>query len=140
MTLVDSADSILMLYAYAGAPDKGWSLFEKRVQGLSRTHFEVGLTQSVTDVNSRQALAPPSTVSQLLEGNNTEAEPSADNKKHAREQVIEENLVNVEPDTETSASEEDKDTFSGRRLRVKNNTMSNLSIALTLVSILVAFR
>ena len=35
MTLVDSADSILMLYAYAGTPDKGWSLFEKKAHHQS---------------------------------------------------------------------------------------------------------
>lgn len=30
MTLIDSVDSIIMLYSYSGFPDRSWRLFEKR--------------------------------------------------------------------------------------------------------------
>jgi high-affinity nickel-transport protein len=85
MTLIDSLDSILMLYSYTGFPERKFALFVKRV--------ESGLPNSPGE-------APP-----------------------------------VEP-----APNVDEDRPEKIDMRVKMNAMSGLSIVLTLMSILVAFR
>jgi len=85
MTLIDSLDSILMLYSYTGFPERRFALFVKR--------GELGLSS--------------------LPGETP--------------------LVEHEPDL-------DEDRPEKIETRVKMNAMSGLSIILTLMSILVAFR
>jgi len=81
MTLVDSVDSVLVLYSYSGFPEKGCALFTTK---------------------AAQEKAPEQ------------------DEKHARDAVADE------------AAEQET--------RVKLNVMSTLSIILTLLSILLAFR
>lgn len=85
MTLIDSLDSILMLYSYAGFPERKFALFVTR--GEPRSPSSPGETP----------------------------------------------LVDHEPDI-------DEDRPEKINMRVKMNAMSGLSIVLTLMSILVAFR
>ncbi len=86
MTLVDSIDSVLMLYSYAGFPERSFKMFESR-----------------RDLES-------------------EANPTGNAGEGKRE---------LDPEDEARM-----DT----NMRVKMNAISGLSIALTLMSILVAFR
>ena len=100
MTIVDSADSVLMLYSYAGFPEKGFALFEKPSRVGEDTASDEPLTMNIPrDPENIQAQAG-------------DAEPPSD-----------------------ESSDQTK-----RLMRVKRHTMSDLSIFLTLVSILVAFR
>ena len=85
MTLIDSLDSILMLYSYTGFPERKFALFVKRDK------FESPSSPGATP------------------------------------------LVEHEPDP-------DEDRPEKIDMRVKMNAMSGLSIILTLMSILVAFR
>ena len=98
MTLIDSLDSILMLYSYSGFPETSLTIFEKRV----------ALPNSVPDF-------PVSPASECA--------------------VTDDTLV-------VSAIPVDDHNLSNKasELKVKLNMMSGLSIVLTLLSILVAFR
>ncbi|KAN0139796.1 High-affinity nickel-transport domain containing protein [Lactarius tabidus] len=91
MTLLDSIDSILMLYSYTGFPERGFRIFEP------------------VDANPEQSCVPEQ------------------NKKRRVEVVV---------------RDVDEDIRDRRRndMTVKRNMMSGLSIVLTLMSIIVAFR
>jgi len=91
MTLVDSLDSVLVLYSYSGFPEKGWRILESR--------------------NDRQA-----------------------------ESRTEENQILTSPAV-VGRDDDNQQALDGQRIsRVKRNMMSNLSVILTLMSILLAFR
>lgn len=93
MTLIDSLDSILMLYSYSGFPESdSFAIFEKR-------------------------LALP------------DSSPAPEQELTAADAAPVE-VINEGHDLQTKA----------RELKVKLNMMSGLSIVLTLMSILVAFR
>ncbi|KAK7469310.1 hypothetical protein VKT23_003794 [Stygiomarasmius scandens] len=90
MTLVDSLDSILVLYSYSGFPEKGWRILESR--------------------NDRQT-----------------------------EGRTEENQILTSPAV-VGRDDDNQQALDGQRIsRVKRNMMSNLSVILTLMSILLAF-
>ena len=131
MTLVDSLDSILMLYSYAGFPERSWVLFERRPAAVvtpetpqatagvqSATNLD-GMPQTVA-VAQDSPSGPPDT--SMLKDPRSEDEYGTIAVGEA--QVVE---VKLNPDAE-------------KQLRVKKNMMSGLSIVLTLVSILLAFR
>ena len=125
MTIVDSADSILMLYAYAGAPDKSWSLFEKN-----------SMNQIADNLRAEPRHEMPS--DPVVESG---AGITPDKKKAARTEEDEQRILEPAPEAVVmEAAETEESSVRTRALRVKHNTMSSLSIALTLVSILVAFR
>lgn len=105
MTLLDSVDSIIMLYSYTAFPEHSWKLFEK----TRTTNREVA--HETTNPEARPA--PPT--------------EKGDLKEVDREKGPEGDLV-VETDPNTAVV-----------MRAKTNVMSNLSIALTILSILLAF-
>jgi high-affinity nickel-transport protein len=96
MTLIDSADSILMLYSYAGFPKRTLAIFEA--------------TRSAADPALQISNRDPAI---------SETQPTAEKSVHPGAAT----LMKVAQDQQ-----------------VKLNLMSGLSIVLTLMSILVAFR
>ncbi|KAH6911395.1 NicO-domain-containing protein [Coprinopsis sp. MPI-PUGE-AT-0042] len=104
MTLLDSVDSIIMLYSYTAFPEHSWRLFERKpqtpnIEGPPQAALEVGDTKTSEKVEA------------------------ADVEKVA----IEAGTVNQE------------NPNSAVVIRAKTNVMSSLSIALTILSILLAF-
>ena len=123
MTFVDSVDAILMLYSYSGFPDRSWAIFEEAIIP------EDGVISQVQgDVSQQrhhvQGVFPPALEEGIIqETSRTEQDPT---------DGPEERNVRKNSGLQTQ--------YLARDLRVKRNTMSGLSITLTLMSILVAFR
>jgi high-affinity nickel-transport protein len=92
MTLIDSVDSILMLYSYIAFAERNFAVFEKR--------------ETRNDLEEAQEATP---------------EASA-------------------PSIKTTHAETEDSSETRGALRIKQNAMSGLSIILTVMSILVAFR
>lgn len=112
MTMIDSLDSILMLYSYSGFPERSWRLFERKPVQAENSQTRVGVEQDAEQ--KRQPTHDRDDDGAAL-GKETHAVP-----KHEHEQEDEARIA--------------------RDRRVKMNVMSGLSIVLTLMSILVAFR
>lgn len=122
MTLVDSVDAILMLYSYSGFPDRSWAIFEKAIVPEDGDIFQVpGNTAQGNP--SVQEVSPPALEEGIQEISRTEQEPP-----------------DAPEETKVPKNSELRSLCLARDLRVKKNTMSGLSIVLTLMSILVAFR
>ncbi|KAK0244159.1 NicO-domain-containing protein [Armillaria nabsnona] len=114
MTIIDSLDSILMLYSYSGFPEHSFVLFEK--QRCSSPLGEVIPGSSVLQTSRAPSLK------------------SSDN--------VEVSAVEALPQIASPALEAGDELVlsqQARNMRVKMNMMSGLSIILTLMSILVAF-
>ncbi len=141
MTIVDSADSILMLYSYAGFPEKSFRLFERSSTQISKAKdlSQEGVPEDMlpnlpplTDIGTEQ------TKSQAIEEIDNTHMPGQDMD------VIQSQITDIlggsiqSPDCAKQDTAELED-FK-RKFTVKQNTMSNLSVVLTLVSILLAFR
>ncbi|THH03297.1 hypothetical protein EW145_g6371 [Phellinidium pouzarii] len=144
MTLVDSADSVLMLYAYAGGLDRTFALFERRttiekdtIDGDSPQCARQGLDEpAIPQTLSVECVHPPELLSNLL-SEETNSEPRC-----AQTEVQDSKLqLRLEPaiGPETSPKGEEQEDVTRRNMRVKQHTMSTLSLVLTLISILVAF-
>lgn len=199
MTLVDSIDSVLMLYAYAGAPDRASrALFERAPSSPAATQANVpdmdaegraeksktelcdrgseikkGNTNVDPDTmdtidleglgSKREKSAVPESVSvptqvhvqtttrpqartdihEHLAGRNEEKEKDNedDDDKVERIGVVEKKFTDIRVAGEERSIMMDLDGDDARpAMRTKEHTMSELSILLTLVSILVAFR
>ena len=135
MTLIDSVDSIIMLYSYAGFPDRSFSLFEKRVSCTATTSElypepVLGRVDSQTPSQTSKCQVEDEDAPVVTTVHDAVTPPSPcinfkDGKAVDEEQMEQAN---------NNADEE-----RARLLRVKRNAMSNLSILLTLMSILVAF-
>ena len=129
MTLVDSADSILMLYSYAGFPERKWAFFERKEDYVPEYDTDDGLLSTQPDLEIEGTLISPLDTPNKL--------PTKANSIHS---------VGVVPAgssiVQSPGLHRDKKTNEDlkRRLIIKRNTMSGLSIILTLISILVAFR
>ncbi|KAJ7288236.1 high-affinity nickel-transport protein-domain-containing protein [Mycena rebaudengoi] len=120
MSLVDSADSVLMLCSYAGFPERSWTItlpaLGKDEQNALPTEKNVISERPNTPVRANMA-------SESIHRSPPDPAPAV-------------------PDEETPISDEKSahlQTNLDRDLRVKLNVMSGLSIVLTLMSILVAF-
>ena len=109
MTLVDSIDSILMLYSYTGFPEQRFRLFEP-----------------VQDNDAQE------------QEYNAYREAATSGAAGSSEEEKKEPVAVAEVDTDTTIR--DIRRKAQRELIVKRNMMSGLSIALTLMSIAVAFR
>ncbi|OCB86287.1 NicO-domain-containing protein [Sanghuangporus baumii] len=129
MTLVDSADSVLMLYAYAGVPDRAFALVEKRIPTGKN------VSEIVEDITPDDATPAP--VSPL--GHISSSQPEALVKTSKPNSIIED--IEATPDLLHNDERDrgNESVLTQRARRVKQHTMSDLSIALTLISILVAF-
>ncbi|KAI0670977.1 high-affinity nickel-transport protein-domain-containing protein [Trametes maxima] len=122
MTLVDSLDSIVMLYSYAGFPERGFALFEPR---------------------SRAALPPPATADVTIDQVAPASIEELPRERPITESNAEEKQQDLYKDEKTaevvSVADAEEPVRRQRALHVKANAMSNLSILLTTMSILVAF-
>lgn len=109
-------DSILMLYSYSGYPEKTWRVLEYS----SRPKLELDTEKQLSDEKTEALpeLNSAGTESSQIRNNATEATESLPNP----------------------SQESDLDNKVARDTQVKMNVMSGLSIILTLMSILVAFR
>lgn len=118
-----SSDSVLMLYSYAGIPTKGFALFAPKSQ---ITRESEALPTTTPDPAEERTLTPPrnSFHSEIQQLPPTRAESPK-------------SLQDVKSTDEVEIYVEDAPDATDR---IKENTMSELSIALTLISILVAFR
>lgn len=125
MTLVDSADSILMLYSYAGFLENNWTLFER-------------ITES--DTISNTATNPPISSHPDLEAPSSYGSTDMSISKVNHTNNVETNSTNQTAENILPLIGDAKAESAKRRLIIKQNTMSMLSITLTLISILVAFR
>lgn len=148
---MDSADSILMLYSYAGFPERSFTVFERVTAGDEseksslvegeagageQEHSPTGSVRSIAeDPDSKKGLSQDDEIgsSQVLEDidelpSRDAGEPSGHGARMRT------------PSPQLLAQESTMTQEVKRNLIIKENTMSGLSIALTLISILVAFR
>ncbi|KAJ8691743.1 hypothetical protein PTI98_011280 [Pleurotus ostreatus] len=134
MTLIDSADSILMLYSYSGFPERSWHLFEKTsLLPTSRLGPEEAVDRPSDDAAHIEASAVP----QLPRTNNElSGEYDTMNKNSVKAAVTSTDGSQAPAVSPSSQKVLSEDT---RVMIVKRNMMSGLSIVLTLMSILVAF-
>ncbi|EUC63398.1 high-affinity nickel-transporter [Rhizoctonia solani AG-3 Rhs1AP] len=131
MTLVDSADSVLMLYSYADFPEKGFALFEHSDTMVSE-HSSIS-SQPVLEVQPG-----PSTGVEII------PESLSPKQSITSHHTLPDLEHNNPADSELQAGlgeDEYKITLTEQRTleQAAKNTMSGLSIILTLLSILVAF-
>ncbi|EMD39548.1 hypothetical protein CERSUDRAFT_63171 [Gelatoporia subvermispora B] len=129
MTLIDSVDSIIMLYSYAGFPERSFAIFERDVSPEAKS-LKAPISIPKGTIDSTEKSLPCSDTKQSL------ASPtlSADIQEIPR--VAEPKLEDTH--VEMIASDPVQEQHQ-RDMRVKRNAMSDLSILLTLMSILVAF-
>ena len=130
MTFIDSLDSILMLYSYSGFPEHSWKLLESR--------NEQPQSNKSTPIASIRSSSPLQGGSQPA-AYDADADFGIDPVKPSKSSA---KLGNEQPDAVDTVSIVDSVAYEGkmRAMRVKANMMSGLSIILTLMSILVAFR
>ncbi len=157
MTLVDSIDSIIMLYSYAGFPQQGWNVWERgtsssQVIGGSEPR-DLDYPQAQVDAENSPSSCVPATMDSLERPD--DLSPSDDSIQEQPRQMTRttkpaspitprevESVHNLQqsitsdclpgPTHDPAQDEELK-----LKLMLKHNTMSSLSITLTLVSILV---
>ena len=143
MTLLDSIDSILMLYSYTGFPEQRFRVFEPVQENDAPERDDSAYREAAaTRVSAAEqprspsgdgneggpvAGAPPALGGQPEQSGSSEA----DREKHVVVAV-------AVADADERIREIRKK--AQRELIVKRNMMSGLSIVLTLMSILVAFR
>ena len=125
MSLIDSSDSILMLYSYSGFPERSFFVFAKSGDS-DMTKEHAGHEMSNVPVSTLEKISDK-------EGGNKENDPQH-RKDDDQNKLPQEPAQSMEPQGHAS------DNAMARDARVKMNVMSGLSIILTLMSILVAFR
>ena len=129
MTLIDSLDSVIMLYSYAGFPERSFALFDRKYASELP--------------HSNPNLGPPSDVEALVVSQSAvDGPPVAASSQHQAE-VIPSKPHDPKKADVVEEAEVQHDVANPRERRVlsvKDNAMSNLSIVLTVMSILVAFR
>jgi len=135
MTLLDSVDSILMLYSYTGFPERGFRFFEPAEASVaseerSSVHQEVSANAQTSgsgdgDSDQRGLLVGLDPASTPQSGQSCVPVPEQNKKRQVEVvvQEVDENIRNIRRNNMT----------------VKRNMMSGLSIVLTLMSIIVAF-
>jgi nickel/cobalt transporter (NiCoT) family protein len=143
MTLLDSVDSILMLYSYTGFPEHRFRLFDP-AEGEENEASEQqdGARREAAVMNI--ATTP---VSQSPRGDRNQHSPVSPLLTGVVPALGQQSEQSGPPEGENKAQADDADARikevqekMQRELRVKRNMMSGLSIVLTLMSIVVAFR
>ena len=141
MTLIDSSDSILMLYSYSGFPERSFFIFSKSPP--ERDSHEETIEEHTTTGNDSDTHTDPVPTSEIISddksGNaqNDLQDRKDDEKKGLQQEPMDPTLAqSTTPRPQGHASDSELE----RDIRVKMNMMSGLSIILTLMSILVAFR
>lgn len=135
MTLIDSVDSIVMLYSYAGFPEHKFALLE---DATADTLPAPGTPTTPAAFDSAPASpiakTPPMSTTVLV------APPSPRTKTPSPAASLQALPLRDAAMQKALADDADaRDEVRARQLRVKRNAMSGLSIVLTLMSILVAF-
>jgi high-affinity nickel-transport protein len=127
MTLVDSVDSILMLYSYTGFANHSWRIFEPR-SSSSRTGDARSVNKhgAVCSIDERTVEACSATADEVVPVNQSRDANETENKT----------VDNAGHDSDRDTARREHDDHM---LLVKRNTMSELSITLTTMSILLAF-
>ncbi len=134
MTLIDSVDSIIMLYSYTGFPDRSFALFDRKAPIQSRISVEnVPNSPDLPFLPSVQLSKTASPVTGIQE---LRRDTSQGNLSPKASKV---SILDGEHGATVTAADAMDDQVT-RQLRVKRNAMSGLSVILTLMSILVAFR
>ena len=139
MTLLDSIDSILMLYSYTGFAEHRFHLFEPIPDNDADHESRVYREAAATSVS-------PGRLSRSEGSHENETEPyplsavlNEESEQNGPSQGNIEQPVDVQLEV-TNAKIRDIRKEAQRELMVKRNMMSGLSILLTLMSIVVAFR
>ena len=130
MTLIDSSDSILMLYSYSGFPERSFFIFAKS-EGDSET-----IKEHTGNDTTTLPVPKSENVSDDKCGNAVNLRDRTDDEKNRSPEEPLDPAQSMAPSPQNHAS----DSAMTRDIRVKMNLMSGLSIILTLMSILVAFR
>ena len=139
MTLIDSSDSILMLYSYSGFPERSFFIFSKSPP--ERDSQEETIEGHTTTGNDSDTHTGPVPISEIVtddkSGNaQNDLQDRKDDEKNGLHQEPMDPAQSMTPRPQGHASDSELE----RDIRVKMNMMSGLSIILTLMSILVAFR
>jgi high-affinity nickel-transport protein len=114
MTLIDSLDSILMLYSYTNFPDRSLSLFERKIGSPSLSEDRL-----TTQADSLQ--------------------PNATSAKQPFAVTSDQGEAQIPAGVQASGPTSSNEPLESDMARKKTNVMSGLSIILTMMSILVAF-
>jgi len=122
MTLIDSLDSILMLYSYAGFPERGWKLIRHKTPKGKR---RLPLVQNDQEVEA---------TSEVPQG----VHSRASSKRSVIDEQGERGPVTSGAHVVLGVDNEDDEDQRRKRL-LKDSTMSGLSIVLTMISIILAF-
>ncbi|TBU39468.1 NicO-domain-containing protein [Dichomitus squalens] len=132
MTFIDSLDSVIMLYSYAGFPERSFALFERRSAPSDPTlpHTALSNKPDADDAAVQELPREPAAQTVLV------VDSKARDEKPATVGVA---ADGVAADGVAADGVDGADMPQRRAMRVKRNTMSNLSILLTIMSILVAF-
>ncbi|KAI6030737.1 NicO-domain-containing protein [Pisolithus orientalis] len=120
MTLVDSLNSVMMLYSYSGFAEHSWKIFERTIPANAVDDGGVSSGPDV-DMNGMLGQTQPERTTHLAQQQGTPANPIAGV------------FGGAEDDGNNVARKDDRVT------RAKRHTMSNLSVLLTSMSILLAF-
>lgn len=142
MTLVDSLDSILMLYSYTNFAERSLVIFERpstssnaSTAGARRKSEERTRIADASQISSQGPNVPDGAQAVMP---SLEKLSSADGPAKICSGVDDEPAD--EPAEKDRALSINGNTESRYKLRVKQSAMSGLSLLLTLISILLAFR
>src|ERR1700722_2195342 len=129
MTVIDSADSILMLYSYTGFAETSLAIFEKPK-----------LSDPLLSLPSEPRVIPP--VERAGTSITTSRPPSiVEEIRTSAPLAVATPDVGLEHTNSTSRIDDRRVTEDvSRTLRLKRNMVSGLSMVLTFMSIMVAFR
>lgn len=123
MSLLDSVDSVLMIYSYTGFPESSWRFFE-----INFKKTETAPVSSAQNTSDTKLRLP-------------EVDEKVSESKGIDNGVDEVQLKRITstsvPDASASHTDDNRIAVESR---TKLNVMSGLSIILTVMSILVAFR
>ncbi|KLO05649.1 NicO-domain-containing protein [Schizopora paradoxa] len=144
MTIVDSADSILMLYSYAGFPERSFKIFEKRESDdLKPLVIEDGVTavdeDPVKAANEMDGTAFEEQIIPLERNPGSSDEPVEYQEVHSSLRAISPDPIATEEPGSSKGMDGLNEDERKRFDLLKRNTMSGLSIVLTFISIVVAF-
>ncbi|KAH8104710.1 NicO-domain-containing protein [Cristinia sonorae] len=132
MTLVDSIDSVVMLYSYSGFPERSFAIFEPRKPAAPSLP---PITPTSPSNPLESPLPSPATSMPFL----TATRPASQTIEADYDEPVSPKLKNAKDPEVHVLLEPIEDEQVKRDMRVKRNAMSGLSVILTLMSILVAF-
>ncbi|KAF8500611.1 high-affinity nickel-transport protein-domain-containing protein [Gautieria morchelliformis] len=149
MAIVDSVDSVLMLYSYAGFTDQNkWALLKRRdplspsdpsALQLEHTEEMSGLDQEKANGEPEPTPSNPVGLLDSSLGNHLHPPTRAEVSQSPVEDSPESQAVDRPTTAGTPNAPVPDSVTLDRTTRVKLNTMTNLSIVMTVISILVAF-